>query len=347
MKNLLGVVGIGIGLGLGLLTSSYCKWRKKPVYRADLGVVAPRYADLDSVEGANRLLLDFPSQIPGAAGVGKYLTPDAKHCLVHILQAHPIENATEQEKVEIANTQADIYRILEHLVQMTKLKEVYAEGLDETLEPWLRQHENNVFKLRKDISRLEEELRCFNERRIPPEVRHQYPDYQGQWADRFVSFMRNMLEWKRESVENHKQKIEKTFEGQTIGQIAVKYEIRLLPAEDSSALQATIDLLRNANGDRAEEQKIISNNREVFYDAREQALLERIAERGDPLAVCVYGGGHGFGGRKSCGDYYRIPAGVPDSDSIACWNKEHPTEKFSLIEVIPKSFYEYFCKQLD
>ena len=70
---------------------------------------------------------------------------------------------------------------------------------------------------------------------------------------------------------------------------------------------------------------------------REDAVLKIIAKDGKPIDFIEYGGNHAFGGIDSFEDYDYTGRDL-DSDNLARWNSLHPDMKFSLIEVIPKSY---------
>ena len=78
----------------GLLLFHARSWTKKylntHVLKESHNIVAPRKYRLNKKNKtiANKLLIDFPNEIPGAKKIDKYLTPNAKYCLVHIRQIH-------------------------------------------------------------------------------------------------------------------------------------------------------------------------------------------------------------------------------------------------------------------
>lgn len=96
---------------------------------------------------ANRILREFPNEIPGAREVRKYRTEGARYCLVHVLQDHYVDEefyrrelisrgADEDEIIymykrdmnNVRNCQSDIYNILSYLIRNNGLTEVYVEG---------------------------------------------------------------------------------------------------------------------------------------------------------------------------------------------------------------------------
>lgn len=95
---------------------------------------APRHYSINDPEvtEANRLLIDFPIQIPGARDVKKLLTPGAKYCLVHIRQTHQVKDKEIMKKIgpEVEAVQDDIYTIVSSLHSGFNVDEVYDEGYD-------------------------------------------------------------------------------------------------------------------------------------------------------------------------------------------------------------------------
>jgi hypothetical protein len=81
---------------------------------------------------ANKDLADFPDRLLGAEKIVKYPFNDAKHCLVHIKQIHLNEHENNIDKINdpsVAKNQRNIYNILNSLISIKKLNEVYSEGL--------------------------------------------------------------------------------------------------------------------------------------------------------------------------------------------------------------------------
>lgn len=60
--------------------------------------------------------------------------------------------------------------------------------------------------------------------------------------------------------------------------------------------------------------------RKISTEAREDVLLELVAQRGDPLALTIYGSGHSW------------------ANNVEEWNTQNPDKKFSLIEVTTNSY---------
>ncbi len=81
---------------------------------------------------ANKELLDFPTKLPGAREVKKYMTPGAKYVLTHVRDHHDVDEAlrTSKRTRQYIDVQNDIYSSLNYLVENQGLTEVYLEGLD-------------------------------------------------------------------------------------------------------------------------------------------------------------------------------------------------------------------------
>ncbi len=135
-----------------------------------------------------------------------------------------------------------------------------------------------------------------------------------------------------------------------IGRVILTKDVHIKATEDPDALDKgrEVTLKKNAT---------LGEFAEYALERREDGVLERIAESAGPLAVLVYGGGHLFGGKSTCGDGYRremVTSKDPqeriaykvNKDNIAEWNAAHPMQKFSFIDITPKGYekYESFIK---
>lgn len=95
--------------------------------------------------------------------------------------------------------------------------------------------------------------------------------------------------------------------------------LKLVPAENADVYSRALESIQ---ANTAVDSPI---RRENILSDRENALLEIIAERGDPVAMTVYGGFHDW------------------SDNIRVWNRRHPDHKFGLIEITPSSYHWFVC----
>jgi hypothetical protein len=92
--NKLEKVAIGVGLAVALISGgveAYDYATRNPIERKTPNIVAPVDMTLEDIANdteANRLLWEFPEEIPGARKVDKHVVDNARYCLVHIRQTH-------------------------------------------------------------------------------------------------------------------------------------------------------------------------------------------------------------------------------------------------------------------
>ncbi len=254
---------------------------------------------------ANQHLEYFPMQIPCASEIRKYKTPEAKHCLVHILQMHYTDEMEDKLNPDVKSIQEDIYKILSHLVNKHSLKEVYDEGLtDDAKEKF-----NNTIKEFLELKK-----------RVPP-------------FDKIEKDKISKEAYKK--IQDAYKKIEETY--QEIYQAA---ELKM-GATGRLMLEGKI-VLKDAEtarlNDAAQEDALKGKITENVTDLRENVVLENIVRNKDIFAVCVYGGAHAFGGKQSFGEDYSLEGRISKKDNIHEWNIKNPDKKFSLIEVVPQSY---------
>jgi hypothetical protein len=89
---------------------------------------------------ANKLLDEFPTEIPGARSINKQKILDADKTLVHIKQVHNNLEISPVERDYVIGVQKDIYQILNHLHETQRIDEVYSEGNFEGKMEYLVQH---------------------------------------------------------------------------------------------------------------------------------------------------------------------------------------------------------------
>jgi hypothetical protein len=100
--------------------------------------------DEDGLSLANKVLVDFPNEIPGAKSIDKYFTPRAVRTILHIRQAHEMNDKLREAfiesggKKETARTlydvkavQDDAYKILTYLLDNKFIDSVHREGYSE------------------------------------------------------------------------------------------------------------------------------------------------------------------------------------------------------------------------
>lgn len=79
-----------------------------------------------------------------------------------------------------------------------------------------------------------------------------------------------------------------------------------------------------------------------ILDGREDAAISLAGDHASaPITAILYGALHQFGGTESCGPTYgtRIN-GKSYKDNIAAWNRRHPENTFSLLEVTPRTYWD-------
>lgn len=100
--------------------------------------------------------------------------------------------------------------------------------------------------------------------------------------------------------------------------LAIEGRLKIKPAETAAGYHLLPEL-----GEKEE------------MDGREDIAFELLSKEQGPLFVVVYGAGHAWGGKESCGPDYSLELRVSYKDNLTEWNKKHPDKKFSLIEIAP------------
>jgi len=287
-----------------------------------------------NVTEANKRLREFPNSLPRTASIRKFEVPGAKHCLVHIRQLHLVEydlnksseilpNFTQEKNLKKLNShQQEIYQILDNLRTNSGINSVYLEGIDSNNWPRIQKaglenflEEGNP-SLEREITDLEYKtyqkiIWDIPERETSESLREKYTQE---------------LEAKKKELKDYKETM-RYVQGGGLRMVA---DGKLQPrfGEDSELI-ARLD-------------KIDPNwAKKINYDtldARENALLKLISLQDDCLAVVEYGGAHAWGGKDSCGKSYSLEGRNSQEDNLAIWNKKYPQNKFSLIEITPKSY---------
>ena len=73
-------------------------------------------------------------------------------------------------------------------------------------------------------------------------------------------------------------------------------------------------------------------DRVEVLDDREDVVLQLATQVPAPVSIVVYGAGHAFAGKRTCGEAY-TDSRISFRDNIAQWNVQHPEEKFSFLEI--------------
>lgn len=285
------------------------------------------------VSKIEHFLKNFPITIPGARKVGKYGISNAKHCLVHILQEHKddefvrgqliskvlkdrgydeksdrafikkVKNMLKNELIlmdkGVEKVQRDIYSILSYLIDRYNIKDIYIEGLDSMRA--------DLFNRLSDLLTLEKTL---------------IKDI-GKNSKPLAELRKFLAELRKSKVYSLVSSLEEEGGAAVLwkeGKIRVK-------ATEKFGLNEYPDLVANYLREPVS-----------MSEEREDYVLMSVANNGDSIALVVYGGDHIFGGKKTCGKNYNLEERMFLRDNIYEWNKRNPDRKFSLIEVVPKSY---------
>lgn len=276
----------------------------------------------EKVTEANQILYDFPARIPGARRIDKYLTQDARYCLVHIRQVHPtdkgLENMSEEMRKRIANVQNSIYYILGHLYEREgKPLEVYDEGRIHIPKDFFAELRDKCVADRTELLAIMPKANPEEKRQIEEELAK---------LEKKISGTEDLLSLPYLS--------EKEGPEYAVNRLNKEGKIVILPFEDFFHSSA-INKIRK----KAEDEK--DPNRGAYLlassDMRDEKFIERVGQTESPLIIVVLGGGHEFGGRTSFPDYQFLGR-AELGDNIDKWNRENPDRRFSLIEVTPEGY---------
>jgi hypothetical protein len=337
-----GIITASLTLSLAVAVGSrYSRWKKEPVYREDKKVVAPRDYDFDNITEANRLLLEFPISIPGAAKIERYITPGAKYCLVHIRQMHLSNESTEKDKEKTALIQSDIYNILLSLADKKIINSVYVEGATPEDADALNKlaasdrSYNEIRLLASDLSEVDMIKEKIQSMDIVISGIENGRTPEGQSLDPVVVHLNTevaKLKSQLPAAEN-RDKEDRMKQEAILSKRHERYKYSVtdrLDAEGKIIVYGAEDPNRFSVSP-----KDYDNFVRIVMDKREDYLLRIIPARNQPLAVTVFGAAHAWGGPELCGASYSLEDRYSFKDNITEWNRAHPTEKFSLIEIKP------------
>ncbi|MDO8460500.1 MAG: hypothetical protein Q7S74_05290 [Nanoarchaeota archaeon] len=249
----------------------------------------------------NRFLDYFPSYIPGAAEVRKYKTDNTKYNLVHILQRH-----------------------------LPPYDECNTECLERVAEI-----QNNIYLILDYLTSIYPNIAVYPEGIYPS-------DYEG--------------DIKTYSNKDGNEKLPKIEEGAALVMYKEQKIREIKKTEKPELHKKSLVLLNkidklytdmlatNSKEERDRKREQIEKLYIDLYnnsDQREDYLLKLIKDNFDTETITVFGAKHAFGGQESCGKAYCLKYRFPLKDNISEWNKSHPEEKFSLIEIIPETLEEY------
>ncbi len=315
-------------LALMTLFSLRCSYflRNEYVYKPKENIVAPRGYNITYPNEMDSFLLNFPTEIPRASKVDRYLTPGAKYCLVHIRQAHLVEDTPDKFKKQVEDVQEDIYQILAYLIQHNDLNQVYLEG--GTRQVWTdslnmlidmtREFNTDYREEKRKVSELETKIKDIQGGKlIPQELSDRWPNIMNRYLCDLreeLNQRKYYLKFLKEVKENGEEQFKDVCKYDAAIKAAIEHGIKIMAAEDG-----------------------LTDNRDNL-EQREEVLLQIIARQNNPLAVCIYGGAHAWGGNRSFGKPYSLVGRSSLKDNIAEWNIKYPEKKFSLIEIIPMSY---------
>ncbi len=275
---------------------------------------------------AEEYLSNFPEVLRDAEKIQKFPVKDAKFCLVHIRQLHPVgelKTAKEMELDEsdmyrkVRSIQTSIHGILGSIEQHFSNYPLYVEGIPRGQEEYwidaVKNRKTNQKKYRTSQSRTGELVEKISD--TIALLRRQGETTRENKA--FLDDLQHQIGALRTELEKQKQIVQEMWEKETTAdvnllssRIHVEYgKAELRGAEDLDAFLAA-----GENYDSGE------RNPELIYEMREQKLLEIIQNDNAPFAVTMYGAGHDW------------------RDTIRKWNSNNPDKKFSLIVVTPEGY---------
>jgi len=321
VKGLLAGVALYFSAGCGPL---YQTSLESEMVRRKNNIVAPEDFDLDGrITKANRLLMRFPTveQINQGVGidvvksVNKYLIPGASKLMVHGRQEHFVENLSEEGKKEVMAVQKEVYISSDYFRKNrhVRLRRAHNEGI--TSEYWAGEiislwrfidglYRDAANDLKTDIKKLERKLM------VSPS------------AERDLI---KILEEKRRKLGRMQQNEGESFLYGAILKLGAEGKLRILPAEKP----------RRKEADLSKEEALYA-----ITDGHENTFLEIASKQRGYIVYVVFGGGHAWGGKTSCGADYDLSGRISREDNIANWNAKHPDKKFSLIEITFRSYNE-------
>ena len=282
--------------------------------------------EIPKLRTAGEYLSSFPEMLEDAEKIQKFPVKDAKFCLVHIRQLHPVGNlkiAKEMELDEsdmyekVRSIQTSIYGILGSIEQHFLNYPLYVEGVPRGQEEYWMDAVNNRKTNQKNF-RIAQRHTVELSEKISDTIallRRQGGTTRENKA--FLDDLQQQIGALRTELEKQKKISKQIWEKETAAdvnllssRIRVEYgKAELRGAEDLDAFLAA--------GENYDSGEI---NPEVVYEIREEKLLEIVQKDNAPFAVTMYGGGHDW------------------RDTITKWNSNNPDNKFALIVVTPEGY---------
>lgn len=120
----------------------------------------------------------------------------------------------------------------------------------------------------------------------------------------------------------------------SFARLAITHNVKVAGAETASGYKDAQEIMEGRKSASAREfnLKVLQN--------REDIAIDLASKSENPFKIVLYGAGHSFGGRESCGKGYEFPTPTTredrilaslDIDNLYKWNTAHPDNKFSLI----------------
>jgi hypothetical protein len=256
----------------------------------------------NNITNANKFLREFPNELIGSGEIRKYETSGANKCLIHLLQAHYSDPET-----------------------------LFGDEYDETKKEEFLDKFNIIYRtinrVQKDIFQIIYDL---EEKKLIDKV---YAEgiYFKPTEDYVKKIIKHRIDKLREfgvlSTEFENVETEKYFyiAGSAFISNSV-LDLEIFPAENKKLYQ---DAIHNFSS----RPEMIEKD----HEKREDYFLEMISTKKDLSPVILFGGHHSFAGKESFQDYNN-KGRISIKDNIREWNSKNPRSKFSLIEIIPKSY---------
>ncbi len=285
------------------------------------GILWNRERILDAVlasSPADELAKAFPTSLPGAGRIDKFRNREAKKVLVHIRQIHETGKDNPETMELILKCQGEIERILAALMEEpeVKLQEVYSEGYGGGMATF----QNHLVEMGKVFARMDAAWlqdwkmeREFilqrmkdeqNENRMSPLLKSLELPQEGEHEDLQQSL--NELDKKIASLE---AKLTAGPRKDLYGAEKIAHEKGLLIRDAES-----VGLNRNSTAmyETGNVEGLIKNQ-----EKRDDKVLEIASSNPSLCVVTIYGAAHSW------------------IRNIEEWNKLHPEQQYSLIEITP------------
>lgn len=276
---------------------------------------------LDTVlpsSSADQLVKAFPTSLPGAARVEKFRNRNAKKVFVHVRQIHETGHDTEKMREKMLQCQGDIEQILAALMEHpdVNLREIYYEGhgggLGE-LQNMLAESDKTFADLDDDLLKIYEMEREFIVKQMQDSPKNRSSELLqalGLPPDKEPENLPQQLKDINEKISTLKKKSTGESKMNVYGpkKLAREKGLRILDAEN-----VVLNLDAMAMYEEGNIEGFIK-----IQEQRDDAVLEIASGSQSLCVVTVYGAAHSW-----------------KRNIIDKWNKEHPEQQYSLIEITP------------